>query len=231
MSYIIINKSRWPNPFVHSVVPWILKRAGITWSYTATIWNHKNSYSGCGSTYGQRTHICRDFLRNRGFRICRINSSESAQLGFPYIWKDYRYSWAKEYDLRSRVEVFIMVVAHEAYHGVLFRTGKSGKRADNEFKCDDFAYNTVLAYRAAEKDPLKVLHGLRRERQKLLKEKDRVNYRKTPEYKLEVLQDHLKEWIRSKKTAETWIKTYTRKIKYLQKKINQKENYENPSLS
>lgn len=188
------------------IVPWVVKQVGITWGYTVTVKNHPSSFSGSGWMTRQITRANRNYKRGQ----------------YPNEHTDMRYRWAKTYEIKSVVEYFIFILAHEACHAKRMYDDKTGKRDFVEFHCDDCAYKVVQAYRAEQKDPARLRRALRKERLQRKQAKDAVGYTKTPEYKLSIVQAHLKSWTSKKKRAESMIRKYQRKINYYTAKI-QKE--------
>lgn len=219
---IIENISRWPDSFVNVIIDWVLEQAKIDWSINVIIKNHK-SWSGNGSIYKL---------------IIRMNRRYKPG-GFPWKHKDHRYKWSPEFEFKSRIEVFVFLLAHEAFHSVKANDGKKEKKCEEEFFCDDFAFRIVKKFRIEwynlkekiKKQFRKELNVKKREIKNLkkktiqkeeLKKKQigRKTEKRTPEYKLKKFTMLLNKWEKKQKVSNEKVKFYRAKVKHFQQKIN-----------
>jgi hypothetical protein len=157
---------------------------------------------------------------DRNYR--RIATTEAEPL-WPYTWKDRRFQWSEEVVYRTRMELLVALMAHEAYHATggnrdVFRSSKGRiARADMEFQCNRFAMKTVEALR--QEWPVlrsKIYRAMRQEREK---KRSLGIRRRDPVGKLQHAMDQLSNWQRRRKLAETKIRKYRRRIAYYRRLV------------
>jgi hypothetical protein len=233
----IKNTSDWPDEFVRVVVPWILKAAGISRDkyYEAVIRAPRSSYDpgwrklgsasrrlwwGRGGESGQTSYVGR-----HGYRQDEVRVST-----------DSRMKHATPHSLVGPLEVFVYLIAHEAYHATKGKPGKflkNGKinAASMEWWCNHWAYQTVEKFREEwptrlrpkVKAALRKKHNARRAKRRAA---DRVvaarEHRATDQYRLKLAQRHLRDWQRKRKLAATKIKKYREQIRHLDRKAAKK---------
>lgn len=205
----IDNRSRWPDEFVDVLVPWICAEAGIDFPYSVQL--APKGWGGTGGRYRQRTHCVR---RKR-----------------PGHTKDGRMKHSERHELRSSVEWFIYIVAHEAYHATKghpteFRKGSRTDVQSMEWWCNHWAYNIVIHYRLNRRKLMaqvkRNLRRTKRARQAKERQQERVqaakDHRKTDDYKLVNAQRLLKQWEAKRKLAATKVKKYRNRIRHLERK-------------
>ena len=214
----IENTSNWPDPFVDVICEWVIGQTSINMDIKGYWIEVKNSqaYSGNGHLYSQTVRMNRRYGK------------------YPRVHKDHRFKWSKEFEFKSRVEFFVFLIAHEAYHSVLWYKRKS-KVAENEFLCNDFGYGVVKKFRVEwPKLKVKIKRSLLREhkkmktekqwQKKLLQKKQEVKLKKnTTEYKLEKVEKLLDKWEKNKKNAENKIAFYKKKVSRFEKIIERKK--------
>ncbi len=160
MSVRVANRSDWPTRFLEVIAKWVAKRErlGVDDDYEFVV------RGTCDSTYcfgraisdGQKIDFPRRFQPDDG--------------RWPMTIRDRRYRWAQEETYRSRVELLVSLMAHEAHHAAAghpdnFRKNGRVNRASMEFRCNQAGMAAVEAFRA-EWPALrkKIKRGLRRER-------------------------------------------------------------------
>lgn len=226
----IENRSAWSTAAIRVLATWIVKRAGITWDYSILIRSCRNdSWHGHGWRSSQEVKLDRHYRRGR----CRASGwthLRGAQL-WPMKHRDHRFAWSPEYEYRSRLEVLIMLIAHEAYHATgghpkhftAERTGQ--KRFDHdsmEFGCNEFAKTTIEAFRAEWRSVLRprIVAAMRRERQAVANEKAKAAAKRSdPAPKLEQARMMFATWQRKAKFAATKMKKYRTRIRYYEGRV------------
>ena len=216
----IVNRSKWPDGFLRVVCRWIGERAGVPPGYCFEFPSFADwhSYGGRGGDYGQRTRMNRRFMSSR---------KVGGKSPWPYRFREDRFAWsAKDHLMANRIEAFVYLVAHEAYHS----TGGHPKnfrvrpgRCDNasmEFRCNKFAWETVLAFRDAwPKLKTKVRAAMRADADAVRRVKDRKATARSPDGKLVRVLANLSNWERKLKFAQNKVAGYKRKARYYQGRV------------
>ena len=139
----IINRSKWPDPFINVVSNWMIKKSGLNdahkykWKYTILLRNYSKLHTFAGNANGREQTL-------------RINRRFKPDGGYPYKYKDRRYKLAKELTFNNRIEVFIFLMSHEIHHSLEFNGVKHSpvsKRDINEFQCDNFAVEMIELFK------------------------------------------------------------------------------------
>ena len=238
---IIENRSLWPDEFVNPVCEWIVARAQITWRYRILLKGGINWF-GRGGKNEQRSQIHRHHHRAFGF-------FGGHKKGTPYVnnkaiypteIKDPRFKWSASHQIQNRLEHFVFLIAHEAYHASgghpsLFKNPNGTTNADSmEFRCNDFGHQTVIAFREYWKTTLKakVRAALRKSRDRVeaaKQQKVEAKMAKTdPNVKLTAAQQSLAMWEKKLKLAQTKVKKYQRLVK-LYERLKTKPKVEKPA--
>ncbi|MCC6323000.1 MAG: hypothetical protein IT438_16370 [Phycisphaerales bacterium] len=195
MSLTIVNRSQWPNWFVKPVCNWIVRRAGIDWDYQITLPSYANTKDLCGRGWrqGQRS---------------RINRRIQPPGGWPWYRPYYPYTWSAKREMRNRVEAFVHLIAHEAWHAI----DHHPDRQTDEMNAERFGDECVEAFR--EWWPVaraRIMAGLRADRQRRVLAK----IGPTPDDKMAKAESMLAAWERKRDAAERRCAKYRRKIRAL----------------
>lgn len=147
---------------------------------------------------------------------------------WPYENKDHRFKWSDTQSFRSRLELLVFLLAHEACHATTghpnhHRLGDG--RADTagmEFHCNAKGYRIMEMFRQEWPKLRSLIYAaMRRARRQHVTEIARkVAKRSDPGPKLALAEKRLKEWSRKKKLAETKIRKYRKQVRYYQKKAS-----------
>ena len=207
----IVNRSRWPNWFVHPMARWIAERAGIAWAYRLELPN-ASVWAGRGGYNGSR---------------CRVPRKGYARDGkYPALITETRFKTLKQaHEVRSAMESWVYLVAHEMYHatgGARHKHRKGGRTNVYmmEYQCNEFANKCVEAFRAewpALRDSM--MHGLRMSRARRLRrtrrKQEQSEERGSHSFKMEHARAKLAEWEAKRARCETFISRYRRSIRSL----------------
>ena len=217
LALTIKNKSAWPDGFVRIVSRWIVKRAGIQWPYeidlpaTGKYRRYRNSWHGRGWRHRQRSVMNR---RN--------------SCSFPYTIKDQRFQWSATHEVNNRLELWVYLIAHEAYHALPESrdrrepgSRKSQSRSSDEYKANEFANAAVAAFRVEWPKALKARtrRAIRADRDKAIRAKERKASARGPQTRLARAQANMANWERKAKRARTAIKKYRRQVRYYEGRV------------
>lgn len=197
----ISNRSRWPDWAIKDIVTWVVKRAGITWQYNVQV-KHTTLYNwkGRGGLYGQRIWLPRRF---------------QPESGWPLIHSEWRYKDAGcEFVLRSRLELLVYLLAHEAHHATggnrsKFKTalGRIDRRA-MEIECNEEAAIAVQQFRIQFPDFVK--------RWRFILKRQAVA--ESPTVKIAQKRSHIarkiEQWESRAKRAANAMKKYRKQLRY-----------------
>jgi len=104
----IINRSKWPTPFLRILAEFVVAQMPFpfTSDYRIIVRSTQkvNSWRGVGRDNSQ---------------IIRLHRRFQPLEGWPMKFRDCRYRWSAKYELRSRIEALTFIMAHEAAHGDL----------------------------------------------------------------------------------------------------------------
>jgi len=210
MSIIVVNHSPWPTSALRVLAKWIAEREGLgeARAYTFTFRNTRRmQYRGSGTPFGQTITMHRRF--------------DPVTRAWPFRTKDHRFQWSTEEVYRSRLELLVGIMAHEAHHATaghprFFRKNGRLDRATMEFRCNRAGQEAVEALR---KDWLtlraQIRGSMRRDRNRHIAAQERAVVRRadsTP--KLLHGQTMLKRWQARLKLAGTKVKRYRRQVVY-----------------
>jgi len=226
----IINKSHWPTPAVEIIARWVARAAGITWDYTVHLGHtNRRGWYGHGWKYRQESYMDRHYRRGKPYwgSPTLLKHHITSERLWPYIHKDHRFQWSEDQTFRSRLEILVYLIAHEATHATTGHPseyrGTDGRKetASMEFHCNARGYRILEKFREAwpKIRPL-IYAAMRKTHQRqtanIVKHATR---RPDPAPKLALAQKRIKEWTRKKKFAETKIRKYTRRIRYYERKV------------
>ena len=166
------NRSEWATPALEVICPWIAKEAGITWDYHFLIRDCKShSWGGRGGRRSQRLWLDRHYRRT-GItwsgpgkrRLFKIGNATKPL--WPMDCKDHRFKWSENHVLRTRLELLVYLLAHEAAHATTghpdkyvehradpqdVRDGLDATRVDRagmEYHCNAKGYRIMEKFRA-----------------------------------------------------------------------------------
>jgi len=131
MAFRVINHSGWPTRALKTLGFWVVSREwlGLHCDYHLILKNtHRRSwFHGSGNAESQTISLHRRFQPPDG--------------KWPLMKKDRRFKWSTRHVLRSRLELLIYIMAHEAHHargGSPSHFMKSGRldRASMEYRCN-----------------------------------------------------------------------------------------------
>jgi len=211
----ITNKSLWPTPAVKILARWVCRQfPGLPSTYQIEVRGsqHEGRYAGRGGRYAQWTRLPRHYQRAK----------------WPLEWKDFRFAWSTAPLINNRIELLVGILAHETCHATdgnprKFINSISGSldRARMENTCNLAADRVVRAFRI-EWPTLRprIVAATRKERATQKRQKERKKaIRHDPGPKLQHVLDLLKKWESKRKTCETKIKAYKRKVKYYEGRV------------
>ncbi|MBP7936867.1 MAG: hypothetical protein KA354_19675 [Phycisphaerae bacterium] len=141
MSIRIVNRSQWPTPALRVLARWVAGREGLgkNWEYEFVFKStcRRRSFRGTGGRNGQEVSLSRRYQPHEGW---------------PLLTKDHRFKGAMEEIYRSRLDVLVGLMAHEAHHATdghpdHFSHGGRIERAAMEFRCNQVAQEAVTAFR------------------------------------------------------------------------------------
>lgn len=144
---------------------------------------------------------------------------------WPFTHADPRFKWSKPETYRSRLELLVALIAHEAHHATLghpdrYRTGNAVKKIDRasmEFRCNRAMGEAAAALHNEWPELRKAIYAAMR---KARANKVTAQVRKTdPTPKLAKAQDALAEWQRKAKLAATKIRKYRLRVRYYEGKV------------
>ena len=189
----VINKSRWPTPAIEIIAKWVARAAGITWDYKVTLSDRGHGWNGHGAKHFQRSYFARDFNRRR-------HGKPTIMPGlWPYSNKDHRFQWSENQTFRTRLELLVFLLAHEAVHATSghpneYREKGRTDKAGMEFHCDTRGYRIMQKFHEAWPTirPL-VYAAMRKSRDMKLR---KAKARHDPFPKLALSQEHLTDWQR-----------------------------------
>jgi len=200
----VTNRSEWPSPAIKVLAEWIVKEAGIAWDYSILVRSCRSQ------TWGGRG----------GRRSQRIWFDRRYRADWPLHHKDHRFGWSHVQEYRTRMEVLVMLIAHEAYHATgghpeRFKSGDRINRASMEYRCNKFADETIVKLRV-EWPALRcrIYKAMRLDRQKQATVRQRKADARGPERKLQLAQQNLTKWESKAKRVQTALRKYRRKVKY-----------------
>lgn len=214
MGLKIINRSTWPSAAINVIVRWVCRRERLGTAehpYEVLIRNtKKNTWGGRGSRSCQRIWLHRRY---------------QPRDGWPYQVKDPRFKQAPTYSYRSRLELLVMLLAHEAHHAVeghpdgYRKKGQHGYRIDREameYDCNLAGHRAVEAFRQEwPQIRTKIMAAMREERRRTRAEREkRLQRRCDPGPKILAAEAMLDKWRRKLKLAQTKVKKYQRKLAY-----------------
>lgn len=208
----IENRSKWPTPALRVLCKWIAKREQLPkhYAFLFRATNDRHSWRGVGWWSRQTVKLSR---RHFG--------------PYPYTKKDHRFKWSVPFQLLSRVETLVYLIAHEAHHSTkghpskFETTGGRTDRAGMEFRCNTAGFEAVKALRL-EWPTLrtKIYTAMRRERDRLKASKQRKEVKRSdPTPKLIHAREAMATWQRKAKLAATKIKKYRRKVAYYEGRL------------
>lgn len=134
----ITNRSRWPDGALRVIAQWVCKRSGLGTDriYRLVFRNTtRNTYGGLGGRHEQSVTLHR--------RYCPPGGQ------WPYETKDTRFKWSQKEIFRSRLELLVFLVAHEAHHGTNdghpFNNRRNGRvrAASMEYRCNQAGLEAV----------------------------------------------------------------------------------------
>ena len=240
----IENRSEWPTPALEVICPWIAKEAGITWDYHFLIRDCKSmTWGGRGGKNSQRLWLDRHYNRvgivwsgpgeRRLFKI-----GKNPKPLWPLTNKDHRFKWSDTQTYRTRLELLVFLLAHEACHATSGHPNEYKDRANPEdvhigiardridragmeFHCDAKGYRIMQKFHDEwpRLRPL-IYAAMRKIRQKKLAKRAKfLAARQDFSGKQEHAQELLKKWQSRRKAADTKVKKYLRQLRYYQRKI------------
>ena len=207
------NTSEFPTSYLKVLSEFVLPLTGIKWDYSITFKKHRKSFSGNGSKYFSILRISRWFNSDRGFFALHKAHSDC---GWPYNMVERRFSFGQMIPLNSITETVIYLIAHEMHHAVDDHQPKSCHR---EFLANDFAITVLKKYRESKPQIwAEIRTAMRKERSKQSAQEQReiqkVEYKNSPESKLQKVMAKLIEWKKVVAKAQNKVKVYNRKVKY-----------------
>lgn len=181
----ITNRSRWPDGALRVISRWVCKRSGVgtdrlyylTFRHTAC-----NTWGGLGCRNKQSVTLHRRF---------------QPPDGWPYETKDKRFKWSQKEVYRSRLELLVFLVAHEAHHGTddghpfhNYGPNRRLRAASMEYRCNRAGLEAVRDFH--DEWPRlfgEIKHEMRKDRAWRTKAKSAV-----PRRKLAYANRMLKNW-------------------------------------
>lgn len=142
---------------------------------------------------------------------------------WPYIIKDHRFKWSRPEEYRNRLELLVMLIAHEAHHATaghpaIFTTGNRTNVASMEFRCNDAGAKAVAAFRAdwpMMRDAIRAAMLDERIKGKAMKMNRERS--KGPDVKREKAEAALAVWQRKLKLAALKVRKYRRRVGYYER--------------
>ena len=138
----ITNRSRWPDGALRVISRWVCKRSGLGTDrlYYLTFRNTTcNTWGGEGCGSRQTVTLHRRY---------------TPPDGWPYETKDKRFKWSQKEVYRSRLELLVFLIAHEAHHagdGHPFKWYGPDRRrlraASMEFRCNRAGLEAIRDFR------------------------------------------------------------------------------------
>lgn len=235
MSVEIINRSDWPDWALDIIIPWIVKRAGINWNYRVIVRKtKKNIWAGRGGKYAQSIRVHRRYSPGRtsaGRIYTEVDPDKKEVLPkpkkfkWPYQIKEWRFKrLAHEFEIRSRLELLIFLLAHEAHHangGNRENWRKNGRvdRVSMEHDCNEEGALAVKEFRQN-------WEYFRSKFQEKLRRIKKSKRKPTTVEKRDALYERrlalLNQWERKLKAAQNKVKKYSslvRRYESKQKKL------------
>ncbi len=193
----ITNRSAWPDWALRILGPWIAKRAGIKWSYTILMrGTNRNIWRGRGGYWMQATTIARRY---------------KPRDGWPHTHREWRFKTVdQQMHFRSRLELLVFLLAHEAHHAVDDARGKVAEQDAN-----DAGMRAVIALRDSWREYW--LPALRYEARQARNRQAAAA--PSAEKKMLHAQQLLASWQRRQKAAANKVKAYQKKVRYYEGRI------------
>lgn len=142
---------------------------------------------------------------------------------WPLTVKDHRFKWSKPEEYHNRMEVLVMLLAHEAHHATQghpdrFKVGHAINRDAMEYQCNAAGAGAaaVAAMRVefpAIRDAIRKAMAAERGKVKVAKATAAVR-RTDPSPKRDKMQAMLAKWQRKAKLAAGKVRLYSRKVRY-----------------
>jgi hypothetical protein len=221
----IINRAKWPEWFVKPICRWIVRRAGVgkfRRDYTIELasFRRRDCFAGRAYGYKQRTRI------NRRMHV-------------PHVARYRDYKDAHAFRCETRMEAFVYIVAHEAYHDGAGRPDARRKINPNsdrrdkkwmEFNCEWFARDTVREFRklwAVKFRPLLFASARKRHQTRASKRRKPIKISDAPAVmeliaatnpKLIKARADLARWQRKLKLATGKVRKYKRRVTYYERR-------------
>ena len=201
----IINRSDWPDWAIEDIGFWIAKRAGITWDYKILLKNSKklSSWAGRGNTHQQKIILPRRFPGKFSKDIKR----------WPYAIVENRYKDAGYFIVKTRLELLIFLMAHEAHHACggnprHWQTKGNGRTNNKEMEidCNDEGAIAVQEFRLAWPK------FMAKWRAKLKKHSQDAKPEAVIEKKHALIACKILTWEKKAKRANTALKKYRRQL-------------------
>lgn len=214
----LVNKSDWPDWFVQPLFRWL-------WRNLNRKDQHAPNYMFTLRAPSPQRDIHGRAGRASGFMRMGRRSLDAVK----HLRRDNRYAWAPEYDLRTHVEAFVFLAAHELRHGHKDNQWLSatGSAQGAEYDANHWAWQQVEAFRAEW--PFmraRILAKVRRQRAETAMSKQRKAEKRAaknaPEAKLAHILDLQKAWQTKMKRANTRLKQLRRREVALRWVINQR---------
>jgi hypothetical protein len=211
MKINIKNSTEWSTAALRVICRFVMDREGLGAGYSFVFKNAKGiyRYSGNGGRHRQITRINRRFdprylLEPRGGKM------------FPakIYYGDFKYS--QRYEIRSRLELLVSIIAHEAHHATGGHPSKwPGDRRGMEYACMRAADEAVKEFRKQWPKMYKRFRAvMRTERDREQRQRMKIKPQRDPNAKLQRAQENLDRWMRAHKYAANKIKKYTKQVKY-----------------
>lgn len=144
---------------------------------------------------------------------------------WPINNKDRRFQWSHSQHFRTRMEVLVMLLAHEAYHAThghpdAHQSNGRTNRDLMEYRCNIFADETIAALRDEWlRLRKKIYTAMRKDRERQKQAKAQRAAKRGPDHKLKLAQGNLGCWEKKLKYAQNKVKTYKKKVKYYSGRI------------
>lgn len=228
----IANRSAWPDGALAVLLPWICRNVGIDRPYHFLARQCTNGRRS-GMAYGWRKatiRMDRHYRRWRGFGFFtgpnRRATAGRMLVGCVPLWpwtnQDARYQWSQPFTYRTRFEMFVDLIAHEARHATdeNMKIYAEKGRASGEDDANREAVRIVKLLRAQWPSLRpKIYAECRKQRRQARRRQESQAARKGSEAKLSRARANMERWEATGKKAVRMAAKYRRRVRYYEQRI------------
>jgi len=201
----IINDSQFPTPYLQKLSEFIMSLTPLT--------HHRIFFKNAARWKG------RNFGNHSVIKMHRYYRRKDLNPAWPLPFSDSRIKLGKPFLFNNRTELLVFLIGHELSHS--FQTIRGF--AEREFIANDFGESCVKKWRECkQKIWMRIIPALRLMQKKVIKSKQKKV--KQPVSKIEIQQEalnkyrmNLKHWQRKMKLATNKCKSYSNKVRRLEK--------------